>query len=194
MYDTSVNKNNRANQVSSRTPSVRAGINLVGFLFGDCQMKQIPLMQGKFALVSDEDYEWLSQFKWHAHKHRNTFYAKRSFSQNGKIKSSYMHREILNALPNEQTDHRNHNGLHNWRDNLRACTNSENQYNQRPQENCSSAFKGVHWDKYKYKWRSHIRKNGKRYFLGYFVSETEAAKAYDTKAKELFGEFAYLNF
>jgi hypothetical protein len=34
-------------------------------------------------------------------------------------------------------------------------------------------------------------KNGKSVFIGRFNNEIEAACAYDAKAKELFGEFAY---
>ena len=157
-------------------------------------MKRIPLTQGKFALVDDEDYKWLNQYKWHALKDKHTFYAVRGICLNGKMKRIFMHREITQALPNEETDHRNHNGLHNWRDNLRTCTRSENARNRKPSKSCSSRYKGVRWYKRNHNWNAQIGKNGKQYHIGYFTSEIEAAKAYDAKAKELFGEFAYLNF
>lgn len=38
-------------------------------------MKEMPLTQNQVAIVDDEDYEWLSEFKWYAQKHHGTFYA-----------------------------------------------------------------------------------------------------------------------
>jgi len=164
-----------------------------GFFIGD-NMKRIPLTQGKFAIVDNIDFEWLSKWKWYALKKHNTFYAVRGVRQNGKTKRIHMHREIMHALPNEEVDHRNHNGLANWQDNLRTCTHAENTCNQRPHKGCSSKYKGVSWHKYSCKWQAYIRKNYKNYCLGFFVSEINAAKAYDVAAKERFGEFAHINF
>jgi hypothetical protein len=44
------------------------------------------------------------------------------------------------------------------------------------------------------KYVASIRANGKSLSLGYFDDEIEAAVAYDIKAIQFFGEFAYLNF
>lgn len=154
-------------------------------------MKKIPLTHGKFAIVDDEDYEWLNQYKWCAVKIRNTYYAMRA----EKGEHIAMHREILGLVKGDgkQTDHRNHNGLDNWRCNMRVCTHSQNQHNQRKQ-NGTSKYKGVSWYKRDKKWRVCIQINERRICIGYFDNEIDAAKAYDTKAKELFGEFAYCNF
>ena len=156
-------------------------------------MKKIPLTHGKFTTVDDVDYEWLNQWKWHAHETNNIWYAARVCHKNGKNKRIYMHREITHALPKEEVDHKNQNSLANWRDNLRTCTHAENLCNQRPRKGCSSQFKGVHWFKRHKLWMAQITKNGKKYFLGYYKSEIDAAKVYDRKAIEIFGEYAHTN-
>jgi len=167
---------------------------LAGLFIGDT-MKEIPLTQGKFALVDDVDYEWLNQWKWYAHKGGNTFYALRKAYHNDLRVTIRMHREILGLGRGDprEGDHCNHNGLHNWQDNLRICTRSQNQHNGSPRKNCSSSFKGVNWHKDTHKWQVQITNNGKQKYLGCFTSEVEAAKAYDRKAMELFGEFAHIN-
>ena len=161
-----------------------------------CEMKQIPLTQGKVALVDDADYEWLNQWKWCAMKGHNTWYAARYSSPvNRKQRTIFMHREILGLKFGDprQTDHRNHNGLANWRDNLRICNGTQNQYNRNPQKNHSSEYKGVSWHKRRHKWRARIFFDNHNIHLGYYASEVEAAKAYDKAAIEFFGEFALIN-
>ena len=162
-------------------------------------MKTIPLTQGKFAIVDDEDYEELNKYKWHAIKDDHTYYAARTVylgggRKNRKRRIIQMHRQILQALPEQQIDHKNGNGLNNRRCNIRFCTHSQNQQNQRAQKSKSSKYKGIYWHKRDKKWATMIQYNKKRIHLGYFDNEIKAAKAYDKKAKELFGEFANCNF
>jgi len=152
--------------------------------------KLIPLTQGKFAVVDADDYEWLNKYKWCVCKSKRNCYAKRKVK--GKI--VFMHRQILSAPPHLFVDHIKHNGLDNRRPNLRLCTNIQNQRNKRPNLNSKSRYKGVFWCKRCKKFRAKITHERKSFHLGYFESEIEAAKAYDKKATELFGEFAYLNF
>jgi hypothetical protein len=152
--------------------------------------KLIPLSQGKFAIVDPRDYDQLSQYKWTAAKSPNTFYAVRSV-QGRQIR---MHRLITSAPKGLVVDHINHNGLDNRKSNLRLCTRSENARNQRPQTNCSSKYKGVCWHKNQKRWLARVYSNGVTYHLGSFKSEIKAAKAYDKKAGELFGQYAHLNF
>lgn len=152
-------------------------------------MREIPLTQGKIALVDDEDYEYLSQFKWQAVRDRGLWYAVR--------RSGYthirMHREILGITdPDVQVDHRNHNGLDNQRKNLRVATRSQNIANTRRNRASQAGYIGV---------RFSPRHKSKPYavycqhkFVGMYATAEEAARAYDVRAREVFGEFARLNF
>lgn len=58
----------------------------------------------------------------------------------------------------------------------------------------SSVYRGVFWVKGENKWRAMIGYKGKRYALGRYTNEEEAARAYDKKAFELLGADAFLNF
>jgi hypothetical protein len=158
-------------------------------------MKKIPLTKGKFALVDDTDYEFLSQWKWEwrSTRHRgHSGYAIRRPTVDGKRIILRMHRVLLGVTdPQVEVDHVNGNGLDNRRSNIRACTRSQNQANQRKR----GRFKGVY--------PSHNRKNkylalvgveGKSVYLGVFPTAIAAAKAYDKAAREYHGEFACLNF
>jgi len=161
-------------------------------------MEKIKLSQGKFALVDDEDYEWLSQWEWCYHprtKNKELGYAVRSQKRiNGERGSLIrMHRVILNTPEDREADHINGDGLDNQRNNLRICTNGQNQQNQHALQGGASKFKGVCWSKSNKKWVSYITKDQKRTHLGYFNIEEDAAKSYNKAAIELFGEFARLN-
>ena len=157
-------------------------------------MKQIALTQNKFAIVDDEDFEKLNQFKWHAEKRGDTFYARRSEGGRLHLKRFYMHRQVMAPNNNKiHCDHISGNGLDNRKSNLRLCTSSENLMNQRPSIGATSKYKGVYWDKSRNKWGSRIGINGIGIYIGRFLDEIEAAKAYNLKATELFGDFARLN-
>ena len=156
--------------------------------------KQIPLTQGKFAIVDAEDYDRLSRYKWHARKDRDKYRARRSIWRNGKGATILMHREILHVPEGIKINHINHNGLDNRKVNLRLSTQAQSAFDQRPQEKRTSSFKGVCRETDSKKWRADIKYNRKRHHIGAFDNEKDAAEAYDAKAIELFGEFAHLNF
>lgn len=149
-------------------------------------MKKIPLTQDKFALVDDADYEELSSHKW--------FYGCRDYagrSDNGKI--IYMHRFLLNTPQGLQTDHINGNRIDNRKENLRICTRNQNIYNQRQRINSNSPYKGVRWHERLGKWGVRIQVNGKRKFLGLYLTVQEAALAYNKEAEKAHGIYACLN-
>jgi hypothetical protein len=152
--------------------------------------RYIPLIQGGFAIVDAEDYERLMKHKWYLCQEGNIFYAIR-YKRGKQIR---MHREILNAPKGVMVDHIDRNGLFNRKRNLRQCSARENSYNRRGNSRGSSQYKGVFWHKASRKWMAHITYNGKDHYLGLYVNEKDAGKAYDKKAEEFFGEFAYLNF
>lgn len=155
-------------------------------------MKLIPLTQGLFAQVDDEDFDYLNQNKWYAHKNGHTHYATRATSRTlGKQKTISMHCEILNT---KGIDHIDNNGLNNQKNNLRKATNTQNQANKKKISKATSQYKGVYWNKNAKKWKVQVECCKKQYHIGYFTDEIEAARAYDAKAKELFGEFAKTNF
>ena len=151
--------------------------------------KLIYLTKGKVTVVDEDDYEELSKYKWYYHKG----YAVRMLppDEDKKRKMLFMHIQIIGKVDGLQTDHINRDGLDNRKDNLRHATASQNQWNQGPRKG-TSKYKGVSWSKIENQWCSQIQAN-KKIIIGYFDSETDAAKAYDEKSKELFGDFAYLN-
>ncbi len=160
--------------------------------------RRIPLTRGKFAIVDPDDYERLNAHKWHAVKSKNTFYAWRVV-RIGKARKPVvirMHRQVMETPDGLFVDHINHNGLDNRKVNLRPATCAENNRNRRKSSSKKflSRFKGVGWNRDQRKWSARILFNRKQIFIGYFVDEIEAAKAYDEAAKKYFGEFANLNF
>lgn len=86
-------------------------------------------------------------------------------------------------------DHKDTIRHHNWIDNLRIATPSQNLANIKRARNNTSGFKGVTYGKKARKWYAQIRR-GKRYRLGPYETPQEAHAAYVTKATELYGEFA----
>ena len=168
---------------------------LVGFFIGDSTMKQIKLTQGEVALVDEEDFEELNQYKWCVNKKcYNGFIAVRNEGKPPHRQTIYMHRAIINCPKGSEVDHINHNPLDNRRCNLRICTKAQNQYNQKPRTGSASVWKGVSRSKKDKKWRASIGYKKRATYLGCFDNEIDAAKAYDKVATELFGEFACPNF
>ncbi len=155
----------------------------------DPSIRYIPLTKGLFAMVDAADYERVSQHTWTALCVGKNVYAYRK----DRAKTIRLHQFLMNPPKGMVVDHIDGNGLNDRRSNLRVCTKQQNSFNCRPIVG-SSRFKGVHFFKPTGKWRARIRHSGHEICIGYFDDEVEAAKAYDRKAHELFGEYAYLNF
>lgn len=162
-------------------------------------MKQIPLTKGLVALIDDEDYDRISRHKWHSQYNSKTksWYAIHGeYVGNGRQKTIRMSREVLRAEPKQLIDHWNHDTLDNRKQNLRVCSNAQNQHNQRKHtEGVSSRYKGVSWRQRGNcgRWVVTIKINDKSVYLGSFKDEKEAAIVYNKAASIHFGEFACLN-
>lgn len=154
-------------------------------------MREIPVgRSGLVALVDDEDYELVSRYRWWSDKHGpNLLYARQA-----RPEFRLMHVVLMGT--NTGIDHADHDGLNNQRSNLRPATRGQNAANSRKRDGLTSVYKGVsrclHGRK---RWQASIGGSASvRRSLGRFVSEEDAARAYDVAAVELYGEFAWLNF
>lgn len=162
-------------------------------------MKQLVIESAKYGkhtvLYDAEDAGKIEPHTWTLHKAHGTYYATRRTPRPNR-KTILMHREVTDCPKGMMVDHINRNGLDNRRENLRVCTMSENMMNRSKTKQNSTGYKGVYktGDSKLNPYSSKICKNKKVYCLGHYRTPEEAAKAYDKKAIELFGEFAYLNF
>lgn len=157
-------------------------------------MKEIKLSQCKVALVDDEDFEYLNQFKWYANFDGNEFYVIRKCpTLTNKKNSISIHREIMKPPSGMIVDHINHDTFDNRKINLRICTFAENLRNKKIYKNNTSKYKGVNYNIQVKKWLVRISLNNKRIHVGYFLTPIEGAKAYNEAALKYHGEFANLN-
>lgn len=153
-------------------------------------MKEIQLTQGQVALVDDEDFEYLNQWRWCIRWSKNTqsYYAMRTEYKPFQ-KTIYMHRVIVNTPKGLECDHINHDTLDNQKHNLRNITHSQNMMNRRTQSNNKLGVKGVF--KYGSVFRAQVRKDGKIVFDKTFTALGDAIVAHDDAIKKYHGEFTY---
>lgn len=162
-------------------------------------MKYILLNNGEKTKVDDDDYKKYCGFKWTASKDKSGDYrpVRRINLGYKKSKLIQLHRMIIGAKRGQIVDHINRDTLDNRKCNLRLCNKSQNGMNRPANKNSESGIKGVSWSKRDKRWVAKINKRidgkYKQIYIGNYFTKEEAAIAYNIKAIELFGEFAYLN-
>jgi hypothetical protein len=150
----------------------------------------------KFAIVDASLYDRLRCYNWRLNRSNRTWYACATLYVGSRRphKLIWMHHLVLPPPPGLLIDHHNHNGLDNRLTNLRPASHAQNVQNTRKQKpKSSSKYKGVDYVKATGKFRARIKIADRRLFLGSFISEIDAAVAYNNAAKQYFGEFACLN-
>ena len=159
-------------------------------------MKKVKLTQDNYALVDDEDFERVNQYRWHTSFSGNNYYAVRtqgSTYANNK-KCIMMHRFIFNCPNDKIIDHINHKTLDNRKCNLRICSSQQNSRNRYSLNNCTSKYKGVYYYNVNKIYISAIYIKKKKQHLGCYKNDKDAARIYDYFANKYWQKFAYLNF
>jgi hypothetical protein len=155
-------------------------------------MREIQLTQGQIALVDDEDYEYLSQWKWFAHwsDYTQSYYAHRMDGKFPNRKVVIMARELMRTPKGMKCDHINHDTLDNQKENLRNVTDTQNNMNSRTYKNNKLGEKNICMlpdGRYKLQ----IYKNNKRVVCKEFSDLVSAISERDEQLKKFHGEFAY---
>ena len=147
----------------------------------------------KYALVDDDMFDYLNQWKWNINKEGYVKRGQYTRTKDGKYKRTEvkLHRLVLQTPKGMVTDHINGNKLDNRRENLRICTQQQNTWNQKPYG--KSGVVGVWFDKARNKYVAHIGGNGKKTTIGRYNTLEEAIDARDTEARKRYGDFAYQN-
>jgi len=162
-------------------------------------MKYITLNNKEKTKLDDEDYIKFGLYKWTSSKDKSgdTRQVRRINLGYKKSKMVQLHRVIMKAKKGQIVDHINRDTLDNRKINLRICNKSQNGMNRPANKNSKSGIKGVSWCVRDNRWTAHISKKidgkYKQKSLGNFKIKEEAASAYNKAAKELFGEFAFIN-
>lgn len=151
-------------------------------------MKNLLLSNGYYAVVDDEDYDWLKQWTWHAATNKYAARCRRK-KEPARNYQTLMHRLITKCPKNRQVDHINGNRLDNRRKNLRIIKIEENGFNRGINKNNTSGYRGVYWNTICKKWGAQIMLNRKNHYLGLFTNPIDASQAYESTARKLFGKF-----
>lgn len=152
----------------------------------------IKTSNGTEIFVDAEDYPVLSRWTWGTDKISHSIYA----YTNIRSQKVTMHQLLTGPIGIKMViDHIDGNGLNNTKENLRVCkasTNVQNRHNGRMGR--SSRFRGVHKPTKRNGWRAMVGKDMRVHSIGTFLTEMEAAIAYDKHVLEIHGRNAFTNF
>ncbi len=127
-----------------------------------------------FAIIDEADSEWVNQWRWYLCKG----YAIRAGWEHGRKQTIRLHRLLLGLTHGDglEGDHLNRDRLDCRRANLRVTTTRGNSQNRSSHTGSTSKYRGVSWSRSNSKWKAEVTVNGKRTYLGHFISESEAAQ------------------
>lgn len=158
-------------------------------------MAELTLPSGHIALVDDADLATILApgLHWHLAPAKDKDYVGRRWREGGRYRKQRLHSFLTGW---SLVDHINGDGMDNRRANMRPATLAQNAQNAIGQRGSTSPYKGVSLiaRRRSRPWAAQIKKDKRVHYLGYFEAEEDAARAYDAAARELFGEYAYLNF
>lgn len=158
----------------------------------------LQLTKGLNALIDQADFGELSRSKWFVTQTRRggRFYAATDALAGGRPGRVTLHRHLIGEPPGILADHHNNDSLDCRRANIRQATPSQNSSNspkRRRGGRATSKLKGVARHAPSGRWQAGICRDRRRYYLGLYLTEVEAAAAYDHAARLLFGAFARVN-
>jgi hypothetical protein len=148
---------------------------------------KIQLSNGSETIVDDEDFEFLSQWKWKFLKANGCSggYACRTIynKTNKSFGLLLMHRLLNKTEQGMITDHINGDKLDNRKSNLRTVSDVWNMHNRGKNKNNTSGYKGVTFDQFRNRWKASLKFNGKTWQKRY-VNKEDAINAVIEKRKE----------
>ncbi|HMU43790.1 MAG TPA: hypothetical protein PKA80_10845 [Ignavibacteriaceae bacterium] len=158
--------------------------------------KNLTLKNGEKVKVDAEDFDRLNQKIWVLRKSEkrkpqiiNTVWDRKQ----KKVVTSYLAREIMREKV-KIVLRKNLENLDYRKSNLIVATRKDKErMRAKTSISTTSKYKGVSWSKIANKWSSNICADGKKLFLGFYLTQKDAAQAYNRAAKKYFGKFAYQN-
>lgn len=150
-------------------------------------MRLLPLSNGQYAQVSDEDFfPCLQYIPWHVATNGYVVTQSGKGKERRQLRLHKFIQERMGLLGD--FDHKDRNKLNSQRDNLRPCTRSQNQANRKVSSLSQTGVKGVRlrpngW------YQAEIRLSGIKTSLGYFRTIEAAKETYDAASLKEYGEF-----